>query len=76
MQAAVEQAIDNKNQVIIGRQPILDRELNTFAYELLFRPGEGNEADFLCGEKATAQVINNALMEIGHRQFGIAADHG
>lgn len=65
MQAAVKQAIDTNNQVFIGRQPILDRELNTYAYELLFRPTVGNEADFLDGEKATAQVINNAIMEIG-----------
>ena len=65
MQAALEQDIDNNNQVFIGRKPILDRELNTHAYELLFRPGVGNEAEFIDGEMATSQVISNALMEIG-----------
>ena len=65
MHAAAEQDHDNNLQVFVGRQPILDRELNTYAYELLFRPGLGNEADFLDGEKATAQVIHNTLMEFG-----------
>lgn len=65
MQSASEQRSDENIQVFVGRQPILDRELNTYAYELLFRPGLGNEAGFLDGEKATAQVIYNTLMEIG-----------
>jgi len=65
MQAALEQDIDNNNQVFIGRKPILDRELNTHAYELIFRPGVGNEAGFIDGEMATSQVISFALMEIG-----------
>ena len=65
MSVAVEQINDNNFQVFIGRQPILDRALNTYAYELLFRPGVGNQAGFLDGDRATAQVINNALMEIG-----------
>lgn len=65
MRTSSLQVTDNKTQVFVGRQPILDRELNTYAYELLFRPGAGNEAVFLDGEKATAQVIHNTLMEIG-----------
>ncbi len=61
MQAALEQDIDNNNQVFIGREPILDRELNTHAYELLFRSGVGNEAGFIDGEMNIPQVISNAL---------------
>lgn len=56
---------EREHRVLIGRQPILDGELKTRGYELLFRPLPGFEADFNDGEKATAQVINNALVEIG-----------
>ena len=65
MQAAKQQLNESSSEVFIGRQPILDRDLNTYAYELLFRPATGNSAEFLDGEKATAQVIYNSLMEIG-----------
>ena len=54
MQASAVQPLENPLQVFVGRQPILDRDLNTCAYELLFRPGVGNEAAFLDGNKATA----------------------
>ncbi len=51
--------------VFIGRQPIYDRQLQVFAYELLFRSGEENRAGFLDGDQATSQVVLNAFMEIG-----------
>ena len=60
----------------IGRQPIYDRNLNVFAYELLYRNGIENLADFVDGDQATSQVILNAFLEIGldrvvgnHRAF-------
>ena len=65
MQAAPVQQFDNQAQAFVGRQPIFDADLNTYAYELLFRPGIASEADFIDGEKATAQVIHNTLIEIG-----------
>ena len=49
----------------IGRQQILDVNLNTFAYEILFR---GKNFDLTISEgatKATNQVISDALLEIG-----------
>jgi EAL and modified HD-GYP domain-containing signal transduction protein len=51
--------------VFVGRQPIYDRQLDVYAYELLFRSGEGNQARVMDGDQATSQVILNTFMEIG-----------
>jgi c-di-GMP phosphodiesterase len=51
--------------VFVGRQPIYDRQLDVYAYELLFRSGEGNHAGVMDGDQATSQVILNTFMEIG-----------
>jgi EAL and modified HD-GYP domain-containing signal transduction protein len=53
-------------QVFLGRQPILDREQQLLAYELLFRNGAiatGNRAEILDAQQATASVIANAFIE-------------
>ncbi|MFN2309778.1 MAG: EAL and HDOD domain-containing protein [Gammaproteobacteria bacterium] len=62
--------------IYLGRQPIFDRDLNVFAYELLFRSGLQNCAGDIDGDQATSQVIVNAFIEIGlepivgpHRAF-------
>jgi EAL and modified HD-GYP domain-containing signal transduction protein len=60
-----ENSEKNNPQIFIGRQPIFDSKLQVAAYELLFRSGNVNAYDGIDGEKATAQVINNSLMEIG-----------
>jgi EAL and modified HD-GYP domain-containing signal transduction protein len=53
-------------EVLIGRQPIYDDNLNVYAYELLFRASQDqNTADFSDGDKATTQVVVNAFIEIG-----------
>jgi EAL and modified HD-GYP domain-containing signal transduction protein len=52
-------------RVLLSRQPIYRANMNVFGYELLFRYGNSDHADFSDGAKATAQVIVNALMEIG-----------
>jgi len=65
MQKAVVKQDADTAQVFVGRQPILDRNLKTCAYELLFRPGMQHEATFPDGDCATAQVIHNTLMEVG-----------
>jgi len=54
-----------KPQIFIGRQPIFDSKLNVIGYELLFRSGDVEAFDGSDGGKATSQVINNALLEIG-----------
>lgn len=51
--------------VFVGRQPIFDKKMDTFAYELLFRSSEANRAEFKDGERATAELMLNAFAEIG-----------
>ncbi|WP_178862879.1 EAL and HDOD domain-containing protein [Thiomicrorhabdus cannonii] len=52
--------------VFVGRQPILDREMNLFAYELLFRGNsEDNRALVVGGDSASAQVMLSAFGDIG-----------
>ena len=53
------------SEIFIGRQPIYDRKLNVYGYELLFRAAHTNRADITDGDKATSDVIVNAFMEIG-----------
>lgn len=55
--------------IYIGRQPIFDRGLNVYAYELLFRSGTQNHAGEVDGDQATSQVIVNAFIEIGLDQI-------
>lgn len=54
-----------RDACFIGRQPIVDRQCNVVAYELLFRSSEVNQAGQIAPYQATAQVILNAVMEIG-----------
>lgn len=49
----------------LGRQPILDRNASTVAYELLFRSGGVNTASVVDNRMATASVINHAFGELG-----------
>lgn len=53
------------SDIFIGRQPIYDRKLDVYGYELLFRTAHTNRADITDGDKATSDVIVNAFMEIG-----------
>ncbi|MBL8471172.1 MAG: EAL domain-containing protein [Rhodocyclaceae bacterium] len=62
---------DISQDVFIGRQPILDRARQLYAYELLFRTGSGNHASVTDNVVATAAVLNNVFSEIGlHRVLG------
>lgn len=56
---------DAAEQLFLGRQPILDRDQQLVAYELLFRTGSRNVAEFTDGVQATATVIANAFSELG-----------
>jgi EAL and modified HD-GYP domain-containing signal transduction protein len=49
----------------VGRQPIYDRALEVYAYELLYRHSSDNRAAFADGDLATSQLIINTFMEIG-----------
>jgi len=53
------------SDIYIGRQPIYDRKLDVYAYELLFRAASDNSAKFTDGDKATSDVIVNTFLEIG-----------
>ena len=63
-----EQGMNSDNlysSVFVGRQPIFDKQQRVFGYELLFRSGTVNAAGQFDGDQASAQVIYNALLEIG-----------
>lgn len=51
--------------IYLGRQPIYDRQLCVFAYELLFRSDETNRAHIDDPDRATTELIVNALTGIG-----------
>jgi c-di-GMP-related signal transduction protein len=56
---------EKENQIFIGRQPILNRLKKTFGYELLFRRSDIQCANVTDNMKATANVMVNALNNIG-----------
>jgi len=51
------------DDVLVGRQPIYDRDLQVVAYELLFRGGAGPGS--IDGSQATSQVAVHAFLDIG-----------
>lgn len=53
------------SNVFVGRQPIYDRDMKVFAYEILYRSGQVGKANFVDGDVATSQVLINAFLEIG-----------
>lgn len=58
----------HSDTLFVGRQPILDRRQELFAYELLFRNSEENIANVDNDLSATANVISHAFGEIGIEQ--------
>lgn len=52
-------------EIFIGRQPILDRAQQPYAYELLFRSGRQNAAQISDDLSATATVLSHAISELG-----------
>lgn len=55
-------------EIFLGRQPILDRGHQLYAYELLFRSGLKNEANVLNDLAASASVISHAFADLGVEQ--------
>jgi EAL and modified HD-GYP domain-containing signal transduction protein len=53
--------------VYVGRQPIFDKNLKVFAYELLYRSRTHSNpaAAGITGDQATTEIIVNGFMEIG-----------
>lgn len=62
---AMEAIMGNQNEVFVARQPILNRERNVIAYELLFRDDGSGEARVSDGARATAQVIARVFGRLG-----------
>lgn len=49
-------------EVYLARQPIFDRQMNIYSYELLYRSSsENNYFEGIDAQQATAEVINNAF---------------
>lgn len=62
------------SDIFIGRQPIFDRNMKVYAYELLFRGGsDSSSAEVIDGDSATSQVILNTFVNIGLDK--IVGDH-
>lgn len=64
----VNQRTIRMKDIYIGRQAIFDRDMQVFAYELLFRSGQSNQSNVtqqLNGDSATSEVLLNTFMEIG-----------
>src|SRR3712207_6619357 len=54
------------SEVLVARQPILDQRLGVVGYELLFRrPVDTQGAGVTDAERATSQVIVDAIGELG-----------
>jgi c-di-GMP phosphodiesterase len=49
----------------VARQPIYDRLLDVYAYELLFRAGDVDHADVVDHESATASTVVTTFADIG-----------
>jgi c-di-GMP-related signal transduction protein len=56
---------DLVQEVYVGRQPILDKSLAVFGYELLFRHGPTAAYAGEDGDRATSRVIVNTFAEFG-----------
>ena len=56
-------------EVYLGRQPILDRDIKIFGYELLFRDREENFAVIKDSIEATARVVMNLLTYMDFKEI-------
>lgn len=51
--------------VHVARQPIFDREMNVYAYELLYRSSQGKNEYTKNGDEKTGEVVFNTLVTMG-----------
>lgn len=49
--------------VFVARQPVLDKDLSRYGYELLFRSGLGNAASMGDGDSAISEIIMNTFSD-------------
>lgn len=52
-------------KALVGRQPIYDDKMSLFAYELLYRHSDVEQFASAQGERETAQVLMNTVLDIG-----------
>ena len=53
------------SDIFVGRQPIFDRHMRVYAYELLYRHGFVDHAVITDVEAASSEVVVNSLIELG-----------
>lgn len=53
------------SNVLLAKQPIYNKNLELFAYELLYRPSDPDECIDWDGDAATAKLLLNALLDVG-----------
>lgn len=53
------------HEIFLGRQPIFDRNLQVYGYELLFRHSDTPDAYVVDGDRATSEVILNTFTVFG-----------
>ncbi|HEX4153964.1 MAG TPA: HDOD domain-containing protein [Steroidobacteraceae bacterium] len=58
--------------IFIGRQPILDRAGNLYAYELLHRRGDNDHATDDDGDRMSSDMLLNAALEVGIKKINAA----
>ncbi|WP_062047615.1 EAL and HDOD domain-containing protein [Bacillus sp. JCM 19034] len=56
-------------EVFVARQPILTRDEEVFAYELLYRSNDENKFNNIDGDVATTDVLINSFFTIGIDQM-------
>lgn len=52
-------------EVFVARQPIFDRHIQVYAYELLYRKGNSTSSEITDFDTATSEVVTNSLLLIG-----------
>ncbi len=55
--------------IFLARQPIFDKNLKVYGYELLYRAGTENVYPEMDGDKASLAVIRNALLVVGSKEI-------
>lgn len=55
--------------VFIARQPIFNRNMNVYGYELLYRQSRNNFYEGTDDDQATTSLINNTLMVFGFQEL-------
>ena len=49
--------------IYLARQPIFDKDMNIYGYELLYRSSNKNVFDGANDEQATSEIINNTFFQ-------------